>query len=318
MQLRRYVSRWQRILAARLLPLADYAPRTSLVLEEHDVPRARFRAIDAHNHLGRWLSQDHDWVCHDVGTLLRTLDDCNIEAVVNLDGMWGEELEANLERYDRAYPGRFFTFAQCDWRLARQRDFGARLARQLRDSARRGARGLKVWKSLGLHHRDAQGRLIAIDDPRLAELWEAAADENLPVLIHIADPVAFFQPANRFNERWEELRANPKWLVHGRRYPSFAELIEQFEHLIAAHPRTTFIGAHVGCYAENLAWVERMLLNYPNLHVDISGRANELGRQPRATRRLFEQYPDRILFGLDSFPPAQSMYAAYFRFSRDR
>jgi len=285
-----------------------------LVLEEHPIARARFPAIDAHNHLGRWLTTAHEWAVPDVPEALRMLDACNIRAVINLDGMWGDELEANLDRYDRAFPGRFATFAQSEWHLARQPDFGARMARQLEDSVRRGARGLKVWKTLGLRYRDARKRLIPIDDERLFDLWESAAALQIPVLIHIADPVAFFQPLDRFNERWEELRANPSWHFHGPGFPSFETLIEQFEHLIARHPRTTFIGAHAGCYAENLGWVSRMLDTYPNFNVDIAARLAELGRQPSSARHLFDRHPDRILFGLDIFPPTQPSYAPYFRF----
>ncbi len=296
------------------LRLVDYAPRPALVVAEHEVTRARFRAIDAHNHLGRWLTPDHGWPAQTVSELLGVMDACNIETVVNLDGMWGGELEANLDRYDRAHPGRFVTFAQSDWSLVTQPDFGTRLARQLEDSVRRGARGLKVWKTLGLRYRDAGDQLIAIDDERLVALWEAAAELHVPVLIHIADPVAFFQPLDRFNERWEELHAHPDWHFHGPDYPSFAELIEQFERLIARHARTTFIGAHVGCYAENPGWVGRMLETYPNFNVDVAARLAELGRQPYSARRLFERHADRIVFGLDVFPPQAREYAPYFRF----
>jgi predicted TIM-barrel fold metal-dependent hydrolase len=296
------------------LALRDFAPRPMLVTDSHTVSRARFPAIDAHSHLGRWLSPTHDWVVKDVPALLSMLESKNITGIVNLDGMWGDELEENLDRYDRAYPGRFATFAQVDWTLVTQPDFGTRLARQLEESVQRGARGLKVWKPLGLRYHDAQDRLIPIDDARLFDLWEAAADAGAPVLIHIADPVAFFQPLDRFNERWEELHAHPDWHFHGPEFPSFETLMEQFERLIAAHPRTIFIGAHVGCYAESLGWVGRMLDTYPNFNVDIGARLAELGRQPYAARRFFLRYADRVVFGIDGIPPDAASYDPYFRF----
>lgn len=285
-----------------------------LQVKQHEVPRARVPAIDAHNHLGRWLSPDGSWVVSNVSDLLHVMDECNVETIVNLDGMWGEELEANLDRYDRAHPGRFLTFAQCDWSLLAAPDFGRRMARQLEDSVRRGARGLKVWKNVGLHLRDADDRLLPIEDARLHDLWEAAAELGVPVLIHIADPMAFFQPLDRFNERWEELHRHPDWQFHGPEFPAFGELIEQFEGLIAGHPRTTFIGAHVGCYAENLGWVSRMMDTYSNFYADIARRLGELGRQPYSSKRLFERHPDRILFGMDELPPQAANYRRYFRF----
>jgi len=181
------------------------------------------------------------------------------------------------------------------------------------DSVRRGARGLKVWKKLGLEYRDAGGVLIPIDDRRLDELWAAAGELHLPVLIHIADPVAFFRPLDATNERWEELHAHPDWHFPAPPFPSFAALMDQFEALVARHPLTTFIGAHVGCYAENLPWVARMLETYPNFAVDIAARLAELGRQPYSAKRFFAQFARRICFGLD-VTPSPAEYAPYFRF----
>ncbi len=295
------------------LLLADYDPTPALVTESHHVDRAKFPAIDAHNHLGRWLTADGSWAAKDVPALLDLMDACNLSAIVNLDGMWEAELEDNLARYDHAYPGRFYTFAQSDWSLVQHSDFGARLANQLVDSVRRGARGLKAWKKLGLEYRDAGGVLLPIDDRRLDDLWAAAGELHVPVLIHIADPVAFFRPLDATNERWEELHAHPDWQFPSPPFPSFASLMDQFEALIARHPLTTFIGAHVGCYAENLHWVARMLDTYPNFAVDMAARLGELGRQPYAAKRFFEQYAGRITFGLDVFPPAREEYAPYFR-----
>jgi predicted TIM-barrel fold metal-dependent hydrolase len=248
--------------------------------------------VDAHNHLGRWLTEG-DWAAPDVGELLATMDACNVNAIVNLDGMWGDELEANLERYDRAHSGRFVTFAHLDWRETAEPGFGERMAASLRDSVARGARGLKVWKHLGLRFRDDRDRLIAPDDERLDPVWAAAADLEVPVTIHLADPIAFFDPVDERNERLEELFANPDWWFGGPGLPSFDELMVSFEALVARHPRTTFIGAHVACAAEDLAWVGRMLDTYPNLNADIAARIAELGRQPRAARALIERHPDR-------------------------
>jgi predicted TIM-barrel fold metal-dependent hydrolase len=254
------------------------------------------------------------WAVPDVGLLLEVMDRCNVEAIVNLDGMWGPTLDENLDRYDRAHQNRFVTFCQLDWSATEQARFGEHLSSSLRRSAEQGARGLKVWKDLGLHVRDADGALVMPDDPRLSDVWETAADLQLPVLIHTADPVAFFEPIDRFNERLEELLQFPEWSFAEDRFPRFSTLIESLEGLISTHPRTTFIGAHVGCYAEDLVWVERMLEVYPNFNVDIAARLGELGRQPRATRRLFLKHADRVLFGTDVFPPTAEDYAIHFRF----
>ena len=296
----------------RVLPLAAYRPRSRLVVPETPVERPRFRAIDAHNHLGRWLTGD--WAVPDVGALLALLDEVDVDAVVNLDGRWGDELEANLDRYDRAHPDRFATFCHVDFDDARTPGFEARLVASLRDSHARGARGLKVWKDLGLGFRDPDGRLLMPDDPRLGALFHEAGELGLPVLIHTADPVAFFDPVDEHNERLEELGVHPEWSFHGPGFPSFDELIASLEALVAAHPRTMFVTAHAGCYAENLAHVDRMLTAHANLHTDFSARIAELGRQPRAAAALFARHPDRIVFGTDRYPPDAATYRRYFRF----
>jgi predicted TIM-barrel fold metal-dependent hydrolase len=277
------------------------------------VERARFPVVDAHNHLGRWLTQD--WSAPDVGSLLELMDGCGVRAIVNLDGRPGE-LEANLARYDDAHPGRFATFCQVDWdEPERGGDFGDRMAAQLREAVDRGARGMKVWKVLGLHVTDDTGSLVMPDDVRLDPLWAATGETAVPVLIHVGDPVAFFEPLDETNERLEELAEHPDWWFGDRdRFPAFDAIIASFENLVARHPATTFIGAHVGGYAEDLAWVGRMLDAYPNFHVDIAARIAELGRQPRAARGLIERHPDRILFGTDDFPPNRETFITHFRF----
>ena len=94
---------------------------------------------------------------------------------------------------------------------------------------------------------------MKIDDARLDPIWETAAELDWPVMIHVADPVAFFDPLDETNERWEELHAHPDWQFPSPPFPSFMSIMNGLARLVERHPRTTFIGAHVGCYAENLA-----------------------------------------------------------------
>lgn len=297
------------------LPLHAYRPRPALRVDEHAVTRARFPAVDAHNHLGRWLTRDRHWAVSDVGELLALMDTSNVRSIVNLDGLFGEELEANLERYDRAHPGRFATFCHVDWRKTADAGSGERLPASLRRSVAAGAKGLKVWKDLGLHVRDERGDLLMPADPRLSDVWDTAAELGVPVAIHTADPLAFFDPVDATNERLEELLEHPDWSFADRgRFPRFELLIGSLEKLVADHQGTTFIGVHVGGFAEDLGWVGRMLDTYPNFHVDIAARISELGRQPRAARRLLLEHPSRVLFGTDEFPPDPRAYAISFRF----
>jgi predicted TIM-barrel fold metal-dependent hydrolase len=296
------------------LSLALYRPRSRLQNRSTHVPKSRLACIDAHAHLGRWLT-DGRWAVEDVRALLRVMDACNVATIVNFDGRWGDELAANLERYDCAYPGRFLTYCHIDWSVLQdQATCESALVQGLEQSVRAGARGLKVWKDLGLSIRDANSKFVLPDDARLDALWDAAGRLGIPVAIHTADPLAFFDPINDRNERLEQLLAHPEWSYQSPMYPKFEQLITSLENVVATHRLTTFIGLHVGCYAENLGWVSRMLDRYDNFYIDISARINELGRQPRATTKLVLRHPDRIIFGTDQKPPDQETYEIYFRF----
>jgi predicted TIM-barrel fold metal-dependent hydrolase len=294
------------------LRLRDYRPVSCLSAPGRWVERACSPVIDAHTHLGGWLTGGA-WAVSSSARLADLMDSCNITAMVNMDGRWGGELEANLDRYDRSYPGRFATFCHVDWAALADGEAG-RLAASLADSVARGARGLKVWKDLGLHVRDRQGRLVLPDDPRLSSLWEQAAELAVPVAIHTADPVAFFEPVDERNERLEELLDHPEWSFADPAFPRFSQLMGSLEALVADHPRTSFIGLHAGCNAEDIAWIDRMLATYPNFTIDIAARIAELGRQPRRTRALIMRHPDRVLFATDLIPPERDTYEIYFRF----
>ncbi len=302
----------------RDLLLKDFRPRSVLNTKDSTPQRARFPVVDVHNHLGYWdpyIFQDGGppgWTVKDVAATVSMMDELNIRCIVNLDGGWGDQLSANLERYKEPYPDRFCVFAWVDWSKVDEPGFGEKWAKELEKAVAAGAQGLKVFKWLGLVYRDKHGKLISPDDPRLDPVWAKAGELKIPVLIHSSDPVAFFWPLDETNERWDELHVHPDWHFYGKDYPSFIEPIEAQLRVVARHPNTTFISAHVLSYAENLKYVGAALDKYPNLYVDIAERIGELGRQPYATRRFITKYADRVLFGID-IPPLRSAYQIYFR-----
>lgn len=299
----------------RPLPrLHRYEPQTTLQLPTHEIDAARFAAIDAHNHLGRWLHRRGEWMAPDVGLLMSYLGACNIRGIVNLDGRWGSELEANLDRYDRAFPGQIVTFCHLDWDRLRDRDGIAHLLKSLNQSADQGACGIKVWKDLGRKVKDSTGELILPDSDRLAPLWDRAAELKLPVLIHIGDPEAFFRATDRHNERLEELKRHPSSSWRRQGLPDHERLLAALESTVARHPGTTWIAAHMASCSEDLRRLGTMLADHPNLNVDTAARLGDLGRQPRAASRLFVDHPDRILFGTDIFPVRPNEIRRYLRF----
>lgn len=295
------------------LLLRDFHPRPRLSVPTTQVEKPRYPVIDAHNHLGLL---GINWAERPLSQLLDWLDEADVRVFVDLDGGWGEEvLHRHLDTFKAAAPDRFIHYGGVDW--DRWPEYGNRFgewaADRFRQQVARGAQGLKVWKNLGLNVRDPDGNLVAVDDPRLDPIWATAGELGVPVTIHIADPVAFFDPLDATNERWEELHAHPDWQFPSPPFPPFQSIVDALARVVLCHPETTFIGAHVGCYAENLAWVSDLLDRAPNFYVDIAARIAELGRQPYTARSFFLQHPERILFGTD-LTPEPAMYRIHYRF----
>lgn len=296
--------------AHETLLLKDYDPKSMLHAAVHETARAKYPVIEVHNHANDPYG-DHG---EDIppAEVVRRMDAANIQKIVILTGMWGEKLQGLMDKMVKPYPERFVVFAQLDWSKIDDENFSAEMVAQLDDAVRRGARGLKVLKDLGLGVKDKTGQYIPVDDPRLDPIWEECGKLGIPVAIHTSDPEAFFTVLDRHNERYEELNVNPTWNFSGSQYPSKQKLLAERNHIVEKHPGTTFIALHVANWPENLDAVSEWLDKYPNMVVEFGARGAELGRQPRRARKFFLDYPDRILFGTDA-EPQEAMYANYFR-----
>jgi predicted TIM-barrel fold metal-dependent hydrolase len=294
----------------RQLKLRDWEPRSMMVTKTTVVEKPMFPVIDMHNHLGAGKDV---LTAERVGRYLKEMDEAGVRTVVNLDGGWGDRLTETVAALDQAHPGRFLTFALVNFDGIDDDGWSQREAKRLEEGFKAGAKGLKFYKAFGLRYRYKNGKLVAIDDPKLDPIWEMCAKHKRPVVIHVADPAAFFTPLDRFNERWHELNDNPGWLFYGDQFPKRQDLLDQLHRVIAKHPRTTFVNTHFGNNAEDLASVADKLDRYPNMYIDIDARISELGRQPYATRRFFLKYSDRIMFGTDT-PPKRDAYRVYYRF----
>ena len=313
------------------LDLKDFQPKSMLKVAETKVPRARFPVIDFHTHLGfrsgvSGVPQGEETKFRaPAAELLKVMDQVNLQTMVNLTGGVGKGLEQSIAQYQTAHPKRFVTFTEPRYAQINDANYAREQAADIERAHGAGARGLKVLKTLGLYLREkvTSGPLLAVDDKRFDQMWEACAGKKMPVAIHVSDPEAFFLPTDRFNERFEELNNHPDWSFHGRDFPSNRALLEARNRMFARHPKTTFVALHVGHNAEDLAYVSECLDKFPNMHVEIGARIGELGRQPRTARRFFDRYQDRILFGTDAVPhgtqtPQQifgtQLYQIYFRF----
>ena len=310
----RYGDSWK-ILLGRDALLSRFEPKPILKVPNRAVTRAAYPVIDMHFHLESMpasISPER---------LIQAMDEAGVAQIVNLGGTQGlfERLSA---AFRDKYPDRIILFAKPDPDALMRKDGVAGQVAWLRKAAQMGARGMKENKSFGLGQRDAEGRLITVDDPRLDPYWELAGQLGWPVLVHTGEPGAFWLPVDGHNERFGELLDNPDWSLYGRDVPSLKELMEQRERLLARHPGTNFIGAHLGMNPDDLQYAAYLLDKYPNYYVDMSSVVSELGRHPYSTRSFFIKYQDRIVFGTDGgygLDPAtgwtpERMFRSYFEF----
>lgn len=302
----------------RGLLLESFRPQPVLKVKQTLLAHAKYPAIDVHTHFRNKLRTREE-----LDDFVKVMDRNHIAMCVSLDGRWGDALTEHIDFLGN-YPNRFAVLANVDWQGTGKKDepatwamhqegFGRRIAEQLKDAKERGAVGLKIFKDLGLYLKNADGSLARVDDPRWYPIWEACGELGFPVLIHSADPVAFFQPIDEKNERWEELHRHPDWSFHGSQFPSHAELLAQLMKVVADHPKTNFIAAHFGNSAEDLATLDTFLEKYPNLYLDLSSRINELGRQPYTARKFLLRWKDHVLFGTDG-PWPEERLGYYWRF----
>lgn len=283
--------------------ITEYQPKSTLVVQQHLVPRAKFPVIDIHSHHSTPIAPEQ------YAKVVHALDENNIRLIVNLSGSWGDRLRQGLAVIKNSpYPGRMLLFANVDFTGVAP-GFGERAAKQLEEDLKAGAIGLKIFKNLGLHAKKADGSRLKVDDPELDPIWEKCAELNVPVLIHIADPQEFFEPIDMHNERWLELALYPERRYQDRsKFPSFEELVAERNNMFARHPRTRFILAHFGWHANDLARLSELIDRLPNVYPEVAAVLYDFGRQPRAARAFFIKYQDRILFGKDSFQPDEYPY----------
>jgi predicted TIM-barrel fold metal-dependent hydrolase len=247
----------------------------------------------------------------DLTPVIAAMDTLNLAIMINLSGRSGEQLQKSVKNIADHYPNRFVVFANVDFEGVGSPNWTENAVAQLERDIKNGARGLKIYKSLGMRYKDTNGKRVAINDPRLDPIWAKCGEMGVPVLIHAADPKSFWEPFDADNERWLELKTHPR-RKRGDDNPAPWETIIGEQHdMFRKHPNTTFINAHFGWYANNLGALSKLMEEIPNMYVEIAAIIAELGRQPRNARAFFEKYQDRILFGKDSWKPEE--FPTYFR-----
>jgi uncharacterized protein len=292
------------IACAQRMDFEKYEPSSTLVVPENPVKKSKFPFIDIHNH--QWGMDNQD-----LSGITKQMDALNMAVMINLSGGSGGKLKRSIENIRTTQPKRFIVFANIDFNGVGKPGWAESTANQLENDVKNGASGLKIFKDLGFSVRDDKGVLVKVNDPRLQPVWSKCAALKIPVLIHTADPKSFWDPMDEHNERWLELATHPNRKRENDNPKPFEQMIQEQHLLFKDNPNTTFIAAHFGWLANDLQRLGQLLDQCPNVVVEFGAIISDLGRQPKAASQFFSKYQDRILFGKDSWAPAE--YATYFR-----
>jgi predicted TIM-barrel fold metal-dependent hydrolase len=170
----------------------------------------------------------------------------------------------------------------------------------------RGALGVKVWKNIGMVERDAQGRLIMLDDPRFDGVMNHLEATGIPLVAHQAEPRNCWLPLEAMttdNDR-SYFRDHPEYHMYlhpGQ--PSYESLLAARDRFVARHPKLNFVGAHLASLEWSVDALAEFLDTYPNATADLAARMTQVQYQsksdPDKVRRFFLRYQDRLLYGSD-------------------
>ena len=292
----------------------EYNPTSTLVVPETIVKRAKFPFVDIHSH--QWnLTKDR------IASLVEEMEELNMGAMINLSGRGfsretrdigtQEYLAGMVRRVEGEAPNKIIVFTNVSFKNIGQKGWTENAVRELEEDVAAGARGLKIYKSLGLVYQDAEGNRVAIDDPRIDPVWAKCGELGIPVLIHAADPAPFWDEMDADNERWLELKLRPRRKRGADNPAPFDQIIAEQHNVFKKHRNTTFVNAHMGWMANNLDKAAAHLDQNPNVYFGIGAVIAEFGRQPKRARSFFEKYQDRVLFGKDAYNPEE--FYTYFR-----
>jgi len=127
-----------------------------------------------------------------------------------------------------------------------------------------------------------------IDHPKLEPIFQALEDNQLPLLIHVADPDTYF------TLHYQDIT----------KYGTKDENLLQLENVMQRHPKIKFQIPHFGAQPEihRLPNLSRWLDNFPNIVIDTASSrwmARELSKNSEKARKFLIKYANRILFGTD-------------------
>jgi predicted TIM-barrel fold metal-dependent hydrolase len=172
---------------------------------------------------------------------------------------------------------------------------------ELNNDFAHGAVAAKIWKNIGMEIRDASGKYIMPDDPRLEPVYKDITAQGKTLIIHAADPADAWGRKNPWGLVVKYYETNPQWnMAIKSGAPQKEEILNAVDRVLAAHPDMRVIGAHFASTEDHLEGLAERLDRYPNFAIDTAARIRRVAVQPRdQVRDFFLKYQDRILYGTD-------------------
>ncbi len=228
---------------------------------------------------------------------VRTINVCNNGTDGRLEEM--HRLAADLAT---KHPDVFPFEATFDLLRREEPTYAAEVVAFLDRQFRAGARGVKIWKEVGIDIKTPGGKFILPDDPRFDPIYAFIAARKKVLHAHLAEPIDAWRPLDPESSHYAYYSGNPQWHLHGKpEYPTHAAIIAARDRILEKHPTLTVLGAHLGSLEHDLEGIAARLDRYPNFHVEVSARTRNLTRHPTAkVREFLRTYQDRVLYGLDA------------------
>jgi predicted TIM-barrel fold metal-dependent hydrolase len=185
---------------------------------------------------------------------------------------------------------------------------------QIDSAIAQGAVGVKIWKNFGMSLRDANGRYVMPDDPRLEPIMARLERDHVVLLGHQAEPLncwlAFDQMTVRSDRDY--FREHPQYYMYRHpEMPSHDAILAARDRMLQAHPALRFDAVHLASLEWDVDKVADFLERFPNAKVDLAARLVHLEYQaannPDKVRAFLIRYQDRILYGSDdSYGPGDA------------
>jgi predicted TIM-barrel fold metal-dependent hydrolase len=137
-----------------------------------------------------------------------------------------------------------------------------------------------------------------LDAPPYDGVWTALETLGMPVLLHVGDPEAYWDP-----KRCPERARSRGWFYGDGTFPSKEALHAEIGHVLERHPRLKAILAHFHFLSADLERAGRLLDAYPNVCLDLapgSEMYNRFTRSHDQSRSFFLRYQERLIYGTDT------------------